>query len=454
MINTLTSSLPNALSQRVAIMSLHSSPLAELGGEIAGGMNVFLREVTHELHELGMELDIFTRRDDPNLPRITDLSKGVRLISLKAGPPTSSSREQLTSYIPEMIKSLNEWPVDRYALIHAHYWISGVVGQSWNKGKQLPFIQMFHTMERTKRRLLGDSYKENRLRSSEEYKLGQSATALTVGSPRDRDSLISDYEIPSEKIHIVPGGVNSKIFFPRDQLGAKDHVGLPEGRVVLFVGRIEPVKGLETLVRALTILRRQEGDHCKWRLVIIGGEAELNGVKQKSHLAGSPSLSSRKSNGYRSDIIRLIHELRMEDRISFLGSKPQNILADYYAAADCCVFPSVYETFGLAVIEALSCGSMVVASNVGGYPQFLEKKRAGLLVPPGDAGALAKALDQVCASPKLREEWRKRAPAVGKQFKWSETAMKLLEVYNSVLSCNSKLENIGAPHGEGAALRG
>ena len=435
-------------------MSLHSSPLAELGGEIEGGRNVFLREVTHEFHKLGMELDIFTRRDDPNQPRITNLSDGVRLILLKAGPPTSCSREQLTSYIPEMINSLNEWPVDQYALIHAHYWISGVVGQSWNREKQLPFIQMFHTMERTKRRLLGDSHKENQLRSSEEYKLGQSATALTVGSPRDRDSLISDYKIPSGKIHIVPGGVNSTIFFPRNQLAAKDKVGLPEGRVVLFVGRIEPVKGLETLVRALTILRRQEGDHCKWRLVIIGGEAELNGAKQKSQSMESSSISTREPNGYRSEIVRLIHELRMEDRVSFLGSKPQNILADYYAAADCCIFPSVYETFGLAVIEALSCGSMVVASNVGGYPQMLAQKRAGLLVPPGDDGALARALDRVCASSKLRVELRKRAPAVGHQFKWSETAMKLLEVYNSVLSRNLKLENVGEPRVEGAALGG
>ena len=447
-------SSPNGPPHRIAMLSLHSSPLAELGGEIAGGMNVFLREVTRELHKLGVELDIFTRRDDPDQPSMTDLSKGIRLIQLSAGPPISRSRDQLSSYIPEMTESLNEWPADRYDLIHAHYWISGVVGRSWNGGKRPPFVQMFHTMERTKRRLLGDAHKENHQRSSEEYALGRSATALTVGSPRDRDSLIGDYGIPSEKIHIVPGGVNAEVFFPRDQSTARSRVGLPEGRVILFVGRIEPVKGLETLIRALTILRRQEGDHCRWRLVIIGGDAESRQKGNGTPFGAGPPVTCGETHGYRADIVRLIHELGMEDRVSFLGSKPQDILADYYAAADCCVFPSVYETFGLAVIEALSCGSMVVASNVGGYPQMLAQKNAGLLVPPGDAGALARALDRVCANPMLREELRKRAPAVGQQFNWSDTAVKLMKVYRSVLSFDPEWEDLSETRSMGIALRG
>ena len=182
-------SSPNGPPHRIAMLSLHSSPLAELGGEIAGGMNVFLREVTRELHKLGVELDIFTRRDDPDQPSITDLSKGIRLIQLSAGPPISRSRDQLSSYIPEMTESLNEWPADRYDLIHAHYWISGVVGRSWNGGKRPPFVQMFHTMERTKRRLLGDAHKENHQRSSEEYALGRSGNGVDRREPAGQGQL-------------------------------------------------------------------------------------------------------------------------------------------------------------------------------------------------------------------------------------------------------------------------
>ena len=416
---------------RIAMLSLHSSPLAELGGEIAGGMNVFLREVNRELGRMGHHLDVFTRRDHPNKPAVVEIDEGVRLIHLSAGPAESRSRDQISRHIPQMTQALMEWPADAYDVIHAHYWVSGVAGRSWSAGSGTPFVQMFHTMERTKRRLLGDLHIENARRSSEEDSLGRSADMLTVGSRRDRDSLVSDYGIPAGKIHIVPGGVNPDVFFPQDQAVARTRAGLPKGRVVLFVGRIEPVKGLETLIQALTLLRRQEGDHCNWNLVIIGGSPHpaQNGDPRKNGMLASGA----DEQSYPGKIRKLIDDLGMSDRVTFLGSKPQKVLADYYAAADCCVFPSRYETFGLAVIEALACGAMVVASDVGGYPRMMAQERAGLLVPAGDGHALAKALDRVCAESALREDLRRRAPAVGRRFAWEDTARKLQEVYRSLI---------------------
>ncbi|MDP6085840.1 MAG: glycosyltransferase [Nitrospinota bacterium] len=396
-------------------------------------MNVFLREVSRELGRMGHRLDVFTRRDHPDQPAVVEIDEGVRLIHLSAGPAASRSRNQISRHIPQMTQALMEWPADAYDVIHAHYWISGAAGRAWTAGSGIPLVQMFHTMERTKRRLLGDLHIEDTRRSGEEDSLGRSADALTVGSRRDRDSLASDYRIPAGKIHIVPGGVNPDVFFPQDQAVAQTRADLPKGRVVLFVGRIEPVKGLETLIRALTLLRRQEGDHCNWNLVIIGGSPHpahsQNGGRREN---GMPA-SEADEQTYPGKIRKLIDDLGMSDRVTFLGSKPQQVLADYYAAADCCVFPSRYETFGLAVIEALSCGAMVVASDVGGYPRMMAQERAGLLVPAGDGHALAKALDQVCAESALREDLRRRAPAVGRRFAWKDTARRLLEVYQSLI---------------------
>ena len=415
---------------------------------MAGGMNVFLREVNRELGRLGHRLDIFTRRDHPGRGAVVEIDEGVRLIHLSAGPAASRSRDQLSRHIPQMTRALMEWPADAYDVIHAHYWISGVAGRSWTAGREIPFVQMFHTLERTKRRLLGDLHTEDARRSEEEDSVGRSADALTVGCRRDGDSLVSDYEIPADKIHVVPGGVNPDIFFPRDQAAARNRAGLPEGRVVLFVGRISPVKGLETLIQALTLLRRREGDHCSWRLVIIGGSAHADLRQNGDRRENGKRISPSADRTYLDRIRKLIEDLGMSDRVTFLGSKPQKVLADYYAAADCCVFPSLYETFGLAVIEALSCGGMIVASDVGGYPQMMAQEEAGLLVPPGNAQALAKTLDRVCAEPALRENLRRRAPIVGRRFSWSDTAHRLLEVYRSLIDNRPRLR--GAQNEEGA----
>lgn len=409
------------------MLSLHSSPLAELGREITGGMNVFVREVSRELSRQGHRLDIFTRKDDPDRSPVVEIDKGVRLIHLSAGPAASSSRNQLSRHIPQLREALGEWPADVYDVVHAHYWISGAAGREWAAEKGIPFVQMFHTTERTKRRLLGTAYPEDVRRSAVEEALGRSVDALTVGSRRDRDSLMADYAIAPEKIHTVPGGVRPTVFFPRPQEIARRRAGLSSGRVALFVGRIEPVKGLETLIRALALLRREGGDNCSWRLMVIGGDSGPSPWESEDGNSSAAEIT------YVGKIRKLAGDLGMADRTTFLGAKPQKSLADYYAGADCCVFPSVYETFGLAVIEALACGGVVVASEIGGYPHILAQEKAGLLVPPGNANALAQALDRVCADGTLREDLRRRAPEVGRRFPWTDTAGHLLKIYRSLI---------------------
>lgn len=417
---------------RIATLSLHSSPLADLGGETAGGMSVFVREVNRELGRLGLRLDIFTRRDHPSQPKTVEIDKGVRLIRLSAGPAAARSRIELSQDIPLMRQALREWPAEAYDVIHAHYWISGAVGRQWAAEKGIPFVQMFHTIERTKGRLIGNGYVENKQRSGEEETLGQQADALTVGSWRDRENLIADYRIPEEKIYVVPGGVNPEVFSPRSPALARRRAGLPNCRVALFVGRIEPVKGLETLIQALAHLRREGGDNCSWRLVLIGGNAESLETK-----GDGVAVSAQPKGAYIDRIRKLAHDLGMADRLTFLGPKPQESLADYYAGADCCVFPSVYETFGLAVIEALACGGVVVASDIGGYPKILSEEEAGLLVPPGDAKALARTLDRICTDSALREGLRQRAPEVSRRFSWTETAQRFLEIYRGLIEKHS-----------------
>lgn len=423
------------------MLSLHSSPLADLGGETGGGMSVFLREVNRELGRMGHRLDIFTRRDHPDLPAAIEIDQGVRLIHLSAGPAAPGSREEISRRIPQMQKALSQWPAEGYDVIHAHYWLSGAAGIDWAARKRVPFVQMFHTTERAKRRLLGPAHPEDVRRSREEERLTRLADAVTVGSGQDGESLVADYGVPPEKIHIVPGGVNTQTFHPRPPETARQRTGLPRGRIALFVGRLEPVKGLETLIQALATLRREGGDNCSWRLFVIGGD--LNRPPGE--------MGDRSDGSYVRGIRKLAREVRMADRITFLGPKPQDRLADYYAAADCCVFPSVYETFGLAVIEALACGGVVVASEMGGYPPLLAQEKAGLLVPPGDAQALASALDRVCGDSALREDLRRRGPEVGRRFPWSETAQRLLEVYRAL---TEKGPGRGTPRRAGGARKG
>ncbi len=399
-------------SLRIAMLSLHSSPLASLGGETTGGMNVYVREASLELGRLGHRVDIFTRRDGRDQPEVLELSDGVRLIRVKGGPSRPCPREDLPRYIPELrqaLRAFSEKPP--YDIVHAHYWLSGVVGLDWTKSHRVPLVQMFHTLERVKNRVLsGQSEKESDFRVQEELALGRSADAIVAGSDEDRTHLIKDYGVKPGRVHVIPGGVDLQLFSPRPRCLARSRVGFGREPVALFVGRMEPVKGVETLLRALALVGNGSTNGNGVCLALIGG-------------ASGPS-------PYLRHLEDLARTLGVSEHLEFLGPKSHAELPDYYSAADCCVFPSLYESFGLAALEALACGAEVVASDTGGFRQTLGQAKCALLVPPGDAQSLARAIHQVIAKPCSRRGLREKA---AKNFTWARAASRLAELYKDLL---------------------
>lgn len=395
---------------RIGMLCLHSSPLAPLGGDTAGGMNVYVREVSRELGRLGHWIDIFTRRDGRGQEEVLELYPGVRLIHLEGGPSRPLPREELPRYIPDLRRSLGRFSEKPpYDIVHAHYWLSGMVGRDWAHGHGIPFVQMFHTLGRVKNRvLLGQAEKESDLRVEEELSLGGSADAVVAGSEEDRSHLIQDYGVSPERVHVIPGGVDLRLFRPRPRRLARFRVGFGGSPTAVFVGRIEPVKGLETLFRALALGGNGSPDGL--RLALVGGSK-------------GPSPYLRRLKG-------LARTLGVSGRIEFLGPRPQGELPDYYSGADLCVFPSLYESFGLAALEAMACGAEVVASDTGGFRQTLGPAKCAVLVPPGDARSLAEALHRVLEHPCPRRGLREE---VARGFTWAKTASRLGKLYQHLL---------------------
>jgi D-inositol-3-phosphate glycosyltransferase len=270
---------------------------------------------------------------------------------------------------------------------------------------------MFHTLGRVKNRvLLGHSEKESDFRVDEELSLGRAADAVVAGSEEDRSHLIQGYGVSPERVHIIPGGVDLHLFHPRPRRLARSRVGFGPYPTALFVGRIDPVKGLETLFRALAL----GGNGCRnghgLRLALIGGSQ-----------GPSPYLRRLKE---------LARTFGISERIEFLGPRLQGELPDYYSAADLCVFPSLYESFGLAALEAMACGAEVVASDTGGFRQTLGPAKCAVLVPPGDARSLAEALHRVLEHPCPRRGLREE---VARGFTWERTASRLAALYQGLL---------------------
>ncbi len=399
-------------SLRIAMLSLHSSPLASLGGETAGGMNVYVREASLELGRLGHRVDIFTRRDERGQPEVSELSDGVRLIRVKGGPSRPCPREELPRYLPELrqaLRAFSERPP--YDIVHAHYWLSGMVGLDWTEGHGVPLVQMFHTLERVKNRVLSSQpEKESDFRIQKELVLGKSADAIVAGSEEDRTHLIKDYGVKPGRVHIIPGGVDLQLFSPQPKRLARSRVGFGRGPVALFVGRMEPVKGVETLLHALALVGNGSANGNGLCLALIGG-------------ANGP-------NPYLRHLEDLARTLGVSEHLEFLGPRSHAELPDYYSAADCCVFPSLYESFGLAALEAVSCGAEVVASDTGGFRQTLGQAKCALLVPPGDAQSLARAIHRAIAKPCSRRGLREKAV---KNFTWARAASRLAKLYKDLL---------------------
>ena len=411
---------------RVAMLSVHACPMAKLGGRDSGGMNVYVRELARELGRRGHEVDVFTRWREKDDPRIQSLGENARVVHIPSGPMGYWPKMDVYEHLDEFTTKLQEQVAaegKRYDLIHSHYWLSAEVARTLAPAWRVPRIQMFHTLGLVKREVMDEDIDgESDVRVTIEKRAVRESAAVTAASEIEVAELTDLYGADRSKLHIIPCGVDPNVFRPMRQADAREALGRDQcERIILFVGRIEQIKGIDVLLRSLGLLffRHPElrNDVC---LLVVGGALD----------PGDDSPEIEKIEALRS----LVHQHRMEANVSFVGSMDQQRLALYYAAADVCAVPSLTESFGLVALEAMACGTPVVGTRVGGLQTLIEHGQSGLLVPAGDYQALAESIAQVLTDPRLRMHLAHGARDRAEHFSWRSVGDRVEALYAKILA--------------------
>lgn len=405
---------------------MHTSPVARLGGKETGGMNVYVRELTRALAARGIAVDIFTRACDDHAPYVDSTSLDVpnaRVINLTAGPRAPVSKHQLVHHVGAFAQGVYDFAASEnlvYDVWHAHYWLSGAAAQCLQvKGLRAPITQMFHTLGAMKNRVARTaSEAETDARILAERALMRSVARVVASTPREMEQMIELYDAPREKIVIIPPGVDTNVFHPIPSQRARELIERYDEKTVLFVGRIDPVKGIDTWFRAMKlVVERDPALRQHLCVCLIGGDLD-DDMDPDSELAR---------------LVELKEELGIGDIVTFLGSRAQAALPFYYSAAAAVVMPSRYESFGLAALEAMACGTPVVASDVGGLSFLISDGVTGFLVPEGNAELFAEKILLLLRNPKLRNEMGKRGAAEAQEYAWPNIAERMVELYETII---------------------
>jgi len=396
--------------RRLAVLSLHTSPLAQPGQGDSGGMNVYVRELVSALAQAGVEADVFTRRWDDTSPEVVEVEPGFRVVHVGAGPP-HLAKEQLPHVVDAFADGVRAHLRDLGDVdaIHANYWLSGVAGHQLKHELDLPLVSTFHTLARVKAET-GDREPELRVRA--EAEVIACSDAILASCVAEAEQLERLYGADPSRIELVPPGVDHAFFSPGDRIGARAalaHLHLGPGPVLLFVGRIQPLKGLDVAVRALAALGRPDA-----RLVVVGGASGAGGTAEVDRVA------------------KLVAELGVTDQIRMVAPVPHHLLSTYYRAADVVLVPSRSESFGLVALEAAACGTPVVAAAVGGLRTLVEHGATGFLVEGRDPEVFAAHAGQILGSPALADELSRNAAHRARGYTWSTAAGRLRRVYGDL----------------------
>jgi len=391
--------------KRVALISLHTSPLIQPGSGDSGGMNVYVREVASALAQAGVDCTTYTRAHRAGLPPEVTVEPGHRVVHVPAGAydlPKEALADELDEFTAGVLAH-----VERGAgidVVHGNYWLSGVVGHRLKHELGVPLVSTFHTLARVKAEG-GDLEPEWRDRA--EADVIACSDAICVSCPEEERQFRRLYGDPTGRIEIVPPAVEHAFFAPGDRRGARNAVGLPLDRpVVLFVGRIQPLKAPDLAVRALAELGRDDA-----LLVIVGGASGEDG------------------NGELQRVRDLARALELDDRVQFVSPRPHHILSSYYRAADVVIVPSRSESFGLVALEAAACGVPVVASAVGGLLNIVHDGVTGVLVDGREPHRFGRAIAQILDDPAGAAAMGAAAAVRAKRFTWSFTAARLRRLY-------------------------
>lgn len=400
------------VSGPVAVISMHASPLGALGRGENGGGNLAVRRLCEGLAESGIPTDVFVRRDDPVSPAEELIAPMSRLVRLPVGPPRALPKQDLVDHVDAFSRAVIAHAQSerrRYVVVHGHYWLGGMVAQQLREAWRIPWVQSFHTLARAKARV-GLPHDERR--SAAEGRLVLAADRLVTGSVAEAKDLMRLYGASRNRICVAQPGVDLRVLHPRDTAALRESLGLDGRRILLFAGRLEPLKGADTLLGAVAQLCAQPRFDDVITLVI--GEDSGDGS-----LAG----------GERRRLEAVAGGHGLESRVRFLGAVEHENLADYYALADICVVPSRTETFGLVALEAQALGTPVVASAVGGLTEIVADGETGLLVSERQPEAFAEAIASLLDDAVLRERMGDAARLRAASFTWARAVERLAAIY-------------------------
>ncbi len=391
----------------LAVLSLHTSPLAQPGTGDGGGMNVYVRALASSLARAGVSCDVFTRADRPGLAPVVDVEPGLRVHHLVAGPFEAVAKHDLLSLVPAFTEGVlaqqraAEVPADA---VHANYWLSGVAGHAVKHELGLPLISTFHTLARVKADA-GLWEGEAAVRAEAEAAVIGCSDAVLASCAVEAMQLEALYGADPDRLEIVPLGVETAFFSPGNRAQARRATGLPRDVPLLAcVGRIQPLKGFDVAVRALGLLEERAPDA---HLVVIGGPSGPDGRAEEERLR------------------TLVKAFGLKDRVHLLAPQPHELLSTFYRAADVVVVPSRSESFGLVALEAGACGTPVVASAVGGLTTLVDDGATGFLVETRDASAFADATAAILGDPQLAAAMGDAAARRAARYTWPATAARL-----------------------------
>ena len=408
-----------ARRRRIAVLSVHTSPLAPLGGRETGGMNVYVREISRELGARGYAVDVYTRRSSPADPAVQPFGPNARVICIDAGPAEAIEKGQIAEHLDAFHDGVRAFAAGEgiaYDLVHSHYWMSGAVAVRLAAAWRVPHVAMFHTLGEVKNRARATEREQPR-RIAAERATAATADLIVVASEHEKHLLTALYGADAGRIAVVPCGVDLDLFTPMDQEEARRRLRIADReRVILFVGRIEPLKGIDVLIGAAAQLHEDEN----FRVLIVGGDA-----RAAAEIAQLRALAAR---------------LGVDHHIAFVGAVPHEDLPLYYNAADVCVVPSYYESFGLVAIESMACGTPVVASRVGGLTSTIADGETGYLIPWRCPEPFAERLELLLDNDELRASFGKAAREAVERFRWANVAEAVMGLYEDLLATESATE--------------
>ncbi|HXA32320.1 MAG TPA: glycosyltransferase [Acidimicrobiales bacterium] len=410
--------------RRLAVLSLHTSPLAQPGTGDGGGMNVYVRELSSALARAGVRCEVFTRAWSPDLPDCVTVEPGFRVHHVPAGALAPMAKEALPTIVDEFTEGVLKRMVGAdgadvgespaFDAIHANYWLSGLSGHVIKHELNVPLVSTFHTLDRVKAEASPEEVEADAggRRAEAEASIIQCSDTVLASCSVEAEQIVGLYGADPSRIRIVAPGVDHAFFGPGYRPQARRALGFAaQGPLLLFVGRIQPLKGADVAVRTLAALGT---DYPDARLVVVGGPSGPHGQVEVDRLVG------------------LVSELGLDGRVDFVPPRPHELLSTYYRAADVCLVPSRSESFGLVALEAAACGTPVIASDVGGLRTLVDHGRTGFLVEDPTPEWFAAWTRQILAEPLLAERLGTGAVLRARRYTWARAAALLRQIYEEL----------------------